>query len=245
MDDSFGPGGFNANTYSNEDGGDKPQPPRQTLTPVTIKQINDATQQTVGDGEFQVNNVSLITVTFVGVVRNVQDNTANLVITIEDGTGAIDVRKWIEGDSSASQLQELSHELNRYVHVTGALKEFNGKKALQNTTIRPVTDHNEILYHNLSAINNHLRAQGISAKSGPSSAGNQDFFVKSDNDGSIQDRILSVIVDNSGSLQEGVPARLISQQLNISDDIVVQNCAALIEEGKIYTGYDDSAYLAI
>lgn len=252
-DDSFNGGGFNTGGgYSNDnnDGSQRTQQQqRQSLTPVTIKQINDATQPVL-DGEFQVNNVALTTVSFVGVVRNVQDLTANLVITIEDGTGAIDVRKWInDSDNSSSEVEQHSQELNKYVFVTGALKEFNGKKTLQNTTIRPVTDHNEILYHNLSAISTHLKAQGITAKSAGSnlSSAGSDLFVKDQpNQGlSIQDNILSVIRDNSASLQEGVPAKLISQQLNIPNEIVIENCGVLVEEGKIYTGYDDSAYLAI
>lgn len=250
MDDSSfstGGGGFSTNgDYSNEgNGSQKFQQQRQSLTPVTIKQINEAQQQVL-DGEYQVHNVALSHVSFVGVVRNVQDLTANLAITIEDGTGAIDVKKWIQENEMGSTESDLnSLELNKYVYVTGSLKDFNGKKQLQNTTIRPVTDHNEIIYHNLSAINNHLKAQGITSKPGGQNQ-QQDLFVKESNQGlSVQDSILAVVRDNSESLQEGVPARFISQHLNISNDVVLENCAILVEEGKIYTGYDDSAYLAV
>ncbi|CAK7895117.1 replication factor A protein 2 [[Candida] anglica] len=243
-------GGFSAggDDFSNDNGSQKQQQVRSSLTPVTIKQINEATQP-VPDGEFQIHNVELNLVSFVGVVRSVQDLTSAIVIKIEDGTGSIEVRKWIDdaSDTSANEAAGQAHELNKYVYVTCALKEFNGKRSLQHATIRPITDHNEILYHNLSAIENHLKAQGLGTK--PASGQDNGLFVKDshgmDAPKSMQDKILALIHENSVSMQEGVPVPFISQKLNVTNDIVSQHCATLVEDGKIYSGYDDSAYLAI
>ena len=98
----------------------KQQPVRQSLTPVTIKQINDATQP-VPDGEFKVNNVELNMISFVGVVRNVENTNASIAVTIEDGTGSIDVRKWVdETISSAEEDFEKYNEMKgKYVYVGG------------------------------------------------------------------------------------------------------------------------------
>ena len=86
-------GGFSTDGgYSNDGGSQKIQQVRSSLTPVTIKQINEA-KQPVPDGEFQIHNVDLNMVSFVGIVREVQDLTSNLLITIEEGTGAVEVRK--------------------------------------------------------------------------------------------------------------------------------------------------------
>lgn len=41
--------------------------------------------------------------TFVGVIRNIQELATNYVYTIEDGTGAIDVRKWVEQNETPEE----------------------------------------------------------------------------------------------------------------------------------------------
>ncbi|CCE80483.1 Piso0_003600 [Millerozyma farinosa CBS 7064] len=247
----YGDGGFNQDIgnseYGGENNGSQKQQLRSSLTPVTIKQITEATQP-IPDGEFQVNNVDLNLVSFVGVVRNVNDITSAVLITIEDGTGSIEVRRWIDESTNASESEAQKYELNKYVYVTGALKEFNGKKNLQHATIRGITDHNEVVYHHLNAIAHHLKSQGLSTRPG-TSGGDNGLFVKDSNGmdlpGSLQDRIFSVIRDNTSSMQEGVPVPFISSKLNTTDDVVMELCSELINEGKIYSGYDDSAYLAV
>lgn len=251
---NYGDGGFNLDIgnsgFLNDNSGSQKQQLRSSLTPVTIKQITEATQP-IPDGEFQVHNVNLNLVSFVGVVRNVQDITSAILITIEDGTGSIEVRKWIDDSNAMTEGENEKYEMNKYIYVTGALKEFNGKKNLQHATMRPITDHNEILYHNLSAISNHLKAQGLSVRNNGNQNQSQDngLFVKDPHGmevgSSVQDRILAVIRDNTSSMQEGVPIPFISQKLNVTDDLVVQHCTDLVDNGKIYSGYDDSAYLAV
>lgn len=251
---NYGDGGFNTDIgnggFQNDNNGSQKQQLRSSLIPVTIKQITEATQP-IPDGEFQVHNVNLNLVSFVGVVRNVQDITSAILITIEDGTGSIEVRKWIDDSNAMDENEHQKYEMNKYIYVTGALKEFNGKKNLQHATMRPITDHNEILYHHLSAISHHLKAQGLSARENGGQNQSQDngLFVK-DPHGmevttSIQDKILGVIRDNTSSMQEGVPVPFISQKLNVTDDLVLEHCSELIDNGKIYSGYDDSAYLAV
>lgn len=246
----YGEGGFNQDIgnggFQSEGGGSQRQQLRSTLTPVTIKQIMDATQP-IPDGEFQVNNVSLNLVAFVGVVRNIQDITSAILITVEDGTGSIEVRKWVDDTTSADVAEKTSYELNKYVYITGALKEFNGKKNLQHANIKPITDHNQVIYNHLSAISCHLKAQGLALRGNASEE--KRLFVK-DSSGvempfSIQDKILTVIRENTNSMQEGVPVPFISQKLNLTDDVVLNQCTDLVDSGRIYSGYDDSAFLAV
>lgn len=243
-----GQGGFNddiGNGGFHNDNSSQKQVLRSSLTPVTIKQISEATQP-IPDGEFQINNVCLNLVSFVGVIRNVQDLTSAILITIEDGTGSLEVRRWID-ESTSTDNEFGKYEINKYVYVTGALKEFNGKKNLQHTTIQKIEDHNRVLYHHLNAISNHLKAQGLDSRQGQKHE--DGLFVKdpdgADSSNSLQDKILSVIRANTSSMQEGVPVPFISQTLNLSDEVVFENCNELVDSGKIYSGYDDSAYLAV
>ena len=221
---NYGDGGFNQDSgsggFTNENGGSQRQNVRSSLTPVTIKQINDATQP-VTDGEFKIHNVELNMVSFMGVVRKVDSHTSAVTITIEDGSGSIEVRKWIDDTVSTPAAENI-----------------------QNAVIFPVTDHNELLYHNLSAITNHLKSQGVTG-----AKADNGLFVSDNNGmelpGSMQDKVLNFLRENSPNMQEGVPLTYITQKLNITDDEGHKYCQELIEAGKIYTGFDDTSYLCI
>ncbi|CUM64030.1 uncharacterized protein PRCAT00001618001 [Priceomyces carsonii] len=240
--DMDGGGGFNS-----EVNGSQKQQLRSSLTPVTIKQINEATQP-VPDGEFKIHNVELNFISFIGVVRKVDNNTSAVIISVEDGTGTIDVRKWVDEQSTSAseESEKYEKELNKYVFICGALKEFNGKKNIQHATIRPVVDSNEILYHNLSAIACHLKAHGVTAKSKVDDK-KENLFVKDSNGmelpKSMSDKVYDVLKEYSGTMPEGVPCQLIAQKLNITDDVALNICSELSDGGKVYSGYDDTSFL--
>lgn len=256
---NYGDGGFSTDAQYNDMGGGEGSQrqllqTRNTLSPVTIKQINDATQP-VPDGEFIINKVTLNMVSFVGVVRRVDNQTSSITITIEDGTGSVDVKKWVdEKVSTAHEEAEFYLALeNKYVYVTGALKEFNQKKAINHAVIRAVTDHNELIYHLMYTVRTHLAAEGLVdvAKqenssglfvSGTSASDGGAGDVSKFND---YDRIMAVITSNSVSMLEGVPVKWISDSLGISENDVKNICQNLSEQGKIYQGYDEATYLSI
>lgn len=245
---NYGDGGFsNDNQYSDGNGGSqRPKETRSTLSPVTIKQINDASQP-VPDGEFVINNVSLNMVSFVGVVRKVENQTSALTITIEDGTGSVDVRKWMDEKvaSPAEEAERFNAMENKYVYVTGALKEFSQKKSIQHATIREILDHNEVLYHMLYAIANHLEAEGLLGVKKEQGL----FVLESAGNGNasldVLDRIMATIAANAATMLEGVPVLWISNTLNVGEDVVRSKCQELLEMGKIYQGYDEGTYFCV
>lgn len=240
-------GGFNQmgnDDFLNDGGGSQKPALRSSLTPVTIKQINESTQP-VPDSDFQVNGVELNMVSFIGAVRKVDNLQSAVTVTVEDGTGSIDIRRWIDNETVSADEEGSKYEslINKYVLVTGALKLFNDRKNIQNSTIKEITDHNQITYHNLSAISIHLKAQGISNDNK-----NQLFVSEMGSQTTSEsepDRILRVIKEHSVSMNEGVPVQLIAQMLNITDDVVLGHCQSLSESGRIYTGYDDHAFLSV
>lgn len=246
---NFGEGGFSTDAQFNEyNASQRTQQTRSTLSPVTIKQINDASQP-IADGEFTVNNVSLNMVSFVGVVRKVDSSASAHNITIEDGTGSVEVRKWVdEKVTTAAQETEKYQALeNKYVYVTGSLKEFNLKKNVQNAVFREITDHNEVLYHLLYAITNHLEAQGLLKTSGAKSEPGLfvDGAAEDVREGDSMDKIMNLIAENTPSMVEGVPATWISYNLGIPVEEVKEKCHQLAEMAKIYQGHDESSYLSV
>jgi replication factor A2 len=123
----------------------------QTLIPVTIKQIITADGDPTGGNDISLKDGrTLYMVKLVGCVRSHEQKSTNLTIQIEDGTGLIDVKTWMnEGDDCsavANMRQECCQDFT-CVRVVGQVKEFDGKRHIQATDIRPVTTKNEITYH--------------------------------------------------------------------------------------------------
>ena len=56
---------------------------------------------------------------------------------------------------------------------------------------------------------------------------------------------MAVITANSGSMLEGVPVKWISDTLNIPENHVRATCQYLSDEGKVYQGYDENAFLCV
>ncbi|KAK6454396.1 uncharacterized protein RJT20DRAFT_130520 [Scheffersomyces xylosifermentans] len=242
FDHSMGEGGF-----SNDNASSQGSAVRSSMTPVTIKQINDASQP-IPDANFSVYNVELNMISFVGVLRKVDVQTSAVVLTVEDGSGSIELRKWINASVSTpeAEAEKYSNDINKYVHVGGALKEFQGKKNVQNVAVYSVTDHNQVLYHNLSAIENHLKKQGVTAK--PKVKEGSDggsLFVPETAGNSMEDRALQVIRQYSNTMLEGVPATFVAQKLNISPEQAKAYCDGLSDAGQVYIGTDDTSYICI
>lgn len=125
-----------------------------THRPVTIRQLVVAFQPHP-DAEFKIDDVDVEHVTFVGNITNMVRSATNASCSIEDGTGTIDVRLWMEtADNDTGKLDGI--EQGVYVRVIGNLKSFNNKRSLNAQVIRKVTDYNEIQYHMLEAIYVHL-----------------------------------------------------------------------------------------
>lgn len=231
----------------------------RTVTPVTIKQIEGAEQQ-VADGPFVINNLEIDLVSFVGIVRNITDNTTNLLIRLEDGTGSFEFRKWStqtlsEGDDDGhtshgdnEQQNENEIELGKYIHVIGSLTEFGQKKNLQYPTVKPVPDYSEVLYHYLSAIKAHADANGVRSNVDAKNNGESSALFVSEptkEELSIGDKIFNLIKENTPTMPDGVPIQFIAQGLNLPINDVVEQCNILEENARVYNGVDDSAFLAV
>ena len=189
-----------------------------TLTPVTIKQINNSTQA-IQDGPFVSHGQELHHVVFVGVVRNITDHTANIFVTLEDGTGQIEVRKWSEdsndlsssqGDNApaagSSQIAQ-QFQIGSYVKVYGALKEFGGKKNIQYAVIKNIESFNDVLAHHLDAIKWHAVATGKIPD--PSTTGDSTSVPTSSGDANNGDGKSRFVNDANNNNNGGDPAQRI------------------------------------
>lgn len=149
----------------------------KTLRPATVQQLMMAAAEL--EDNFQLDGKDVSQVAIVGVVRSVQTSTTNMVYHIEDGTGAVNVRMWVDADESESSklrhaecrcavhvvrlplaygapLMRRVRSENRYVRVTGSLRMFNQQRQIVAYHIRPIEDMNEITMHFLECIAAHL-----------------------------------------------------------------------------------------
>ncbi|OCH92239.1 replication protein A subunit RPA32 [Obba rivulosa] len=131
-------------------GGTKRSNAAQSLRPVTIKQLLDATQAH-SDAEWRVDGHEIGAVTVVAHVMSIQAQTTNCVYWLDDGTGRIEARNWSSSDEEGVDKWGGVTE-GIYIRVTGTLKIFGQKRYINATTLRPVTDPNEIEFHFLEAM---------------------------------------------------------------------------------------------
>ena len=159
-----GGGGFNNNSGGDfgasqspggGGGGARRNYDEQTCIPVTARMIlasqpdmSDNTQLKLEDDR------KLYHIKLVGAVRGVEQTSTAVVYQLEDGTGLVDVKQWLdETDCTALQeLREASQKDHIYVKVVGQLKMYNGTKQILASSVRPVNTGNELAHHFLEVV---------------------------------------------------------------------------------------------
>ena len=134
---------------------------KDTLRPVTIKQVLEAAQPHP-DADFSIDDVEITQISFVGQIRNISTQTTNITYKLDDGTGTIEVKQWIDADATTSMdvdgttTSKPKLVENEWARVWGRLKAFNNKRHVGAHVIRPIADKMEIQYHLLEATYVHL-----------------------------------------------------------------------------------------
>jgi replication factor A2 len=143
---------------------------KDTLRPVTVKQVLDATQAHP-DADFKIDGADISQLTFVGQVRNISTQTTNITYKIDDGTGEVEVKQWLDENTAqhiSDDMMDIGSNdpkvsskpqqvvLNGYARVFGKMKSFNNKRHVGAHVIRPLTDLNEVHCHLLEATAIHL-----------------------------------------------------------------------------------------
>lgn len=71
---------------------------KTSLIPVTIKQLMNATRDATTD-TYQVDGSDLATVRIMGLVDSSEEHATNRNYKVNDGTGIMECKHWIEKDS--------------------------------------------------------------------------------------------------------------------------------------------------
>ncbi|GKZ30797.1 replication factor A protein 2 [Aspergillus brasiliensis] len=160
-----GGGGFMPGEMNNSPAGGKSDYTNNTLRPITIKQALDAVQP-YPEAPFQIDSADISSICFVGQVRNISSQTTNITYKLDDGTGEIEAKQWIDSMSADTMDTDDNSktatggkdkiELNGYAKVFGKLKPFGNKRFIGAHCIRPVKNLDEVHCHLLEASAVHL-----------------------------------------------------------------------------------------
>jgi len=161
---AMGGGGFMSESQSpSVGGGPKKQQRSQSLLPVTGAIMHKAEYNTTDD-VFRYEGVDLHQVTFVGIIKEIQEAATNISYRIDDGTSEfVSVKKWIDTDDHSNDQARSQCREDTYVRVLGHMKSFNeGQvRSVIAFLITPIRDFNEITFHMLEVIYSSMMIKRI------------------------------------------------------------------------------------
>lgn len=223
---------------------------------MTIKQIIDAEPAYAGDASFRIDGLDVKQVTIVGMVRAINPQTTNITYKIDDGTGVIEVKQWLDADKTAEETATPAFAEEDYVRVWGRLKSFSNKRHVGAHVIKPVRDFNEVSYHLLEATYVHLFFTrggppgdgGVQQGGGGGGDGGGDsMFVDQGDDAryrgySAKAKKVYDYIQRSGNPTEGIHMQVIAREAGMTIQDVMAGADELQSHGTIYTTMDDETF---
>ena len=259
-------GGDSGGGFSNNDnsygGGTQGSPDKrrrnydeQTLIPVTISMAYKARPDSSGGNDVLTleDGRPLHSVKIIGAVRTADVQSTNIMYTIEDGTGALNVKQWAD-DNDAEAIGEMKRQNARegiYVKVIGQISDYDGKKQLVANSVQALSSANELTHHLLEVMYSAEKfKQADSIVSAPMmnngmAFGNNNSMKQEmgsgDASGSIKERVLQFLRDNDS--ETGAPIEDCIRQLSdVAESDIRQAAEHLSEEGQIYSTINENFF---
>jgi replication factor A2 len=138
----------------------------QTCLPVTITMCHQARTEGDDSGIALSDGRPLHHVKLVAAIRSFAVSSTSCIFQVEDGTGLIDVKQWLDSTTDCTVIQELRQSVQKehvYVSIIGQIKEYDGKKTIVADAMREVVDANELTYHMLEVVYEGERVRKQSA----------------------------------------------------------------------------------
>ncbi|KAL3869242.1 hypothetical protein ACJMK2_041949 [Sinanodonta woodiana] len=228
----------------------------QSLMPCTVAQILTATQT---EDKFFSGPNEISQVTFVGLVRSVNETPTRLDYEIDDMTGPpLEVKQFVDNDDTVPDNEKVqAMRENTYVRVCGNVRAFGGKRNIVAFKITPVTDMNELTYHILEVIHSSVALSKMhNQPDGGMALANGDKkmeigYTNSNTNGGgmfngltpVQSQVHTVI--RNTLTDHGINVESVCKQLRgVPEKAVRDAIEFLSSEGHIYSTIDDEHYKA-
>jgi replication factor A2 len=233
---------------------------------VTVKQILDASQP-FPEAPFQIDGADVANVLFMGQVRNISSQSTNVTYKIDDGTGEIEVKKWVDsttadnmdtddGKAPADGKSEL--ELNGYARVFGSIKSFGNKRYIGAHSVRPLTNINELHTHLLEATVVHLfftrGPPGATAAAGGNASG-ADAVMGGAGEYNEQNKALASMSPVAKKIYQllqlepqdhsGLHMQVIASRLNIPVTEIARAGEEMLGAGLVFSTLDDQTWAVL
>lgn len=245
-------GGFGVGTQESTEKRSRRSYDEQTLIPITISMALKAHgDPSNGDGSLVLaDGRPLHIIKIIGAVRNADAQSTNVMYTLEDGTGIIDVKQWHDENDESEVRKEVFNE-GDYIKVIGQIKEYDGKKQLVANAVRSLASGNELTHHLLEVVysaETFKRADSIVPpmknsdlvfSSGATIAGGVQRT-----DDSNKERLIEFIQQHHNESEEGVSTDQCVQALapGIPECNLREMIQFLSEEGQIYSTVNDNFF---
>jgi len=228
-----------------------------SLRPVTCRQIIDASRSPDETGVI-IDGAEATQLTVVAQVVQLNTQATNLVMILDDGTGQIEARQWLESgaNSDASEvMQRQGVAEHEWVRVLGTIKHFANKRHFAAMVIRPVPDPHEVYFALLEALQIHLHftrgppAGANTITSGSSAAAyapQGSAQAASDPFASLppMERKIVTWIINTAPGDQGIHVTNLTKGLgpNVNAEEVSNALERLTESGHIYNTVDEFHY---
>ena len=244
---TFGEGGFMQDAGgAGGEGKRGSKNPQQGLLPVTCKQV--LTAEAVGDA-YRIDGQETTQITLVGQQCYTVQQANYIAVTIDDGTGLVQVRHWVDSATeAAAQVKELCSG-NNYIRVFGNLRSFQGNKDVLAQRIQAVNTFDEVTYHLLQCMTAHLAHtrgllappsashHGAAAASGTGAA--DDGMMYPSNVHHMVHEIVRACRSEMGENVRNIYAQLAGVA---SEERIDEAIQFLVAQGIFWTGVDQNHY---
>nr|ODN89827.1 hypothetical protein L204_06103 [Cryptococcus depauperatus CBS 7855] len=232
-----------------ESPGKKVKSGNQTIRPVTVKQVLEATQ-VHHEADFSIDGVDVAQ----DQLETALNQLPMSVMRSEMGQAILIVESGLTQPMTNQAKLMASSEQDQYVCVFGTIKIFGGKRHVSANNIRRIEDPNEIQHHLLKALYVSLIHRGAT-RSAPdavnnSTAGDYTASFQAIQDDQyahldpIQRKILQVIAQAGANSDDGVHVALVQKLVgDVNDMDLTEALDWLSENGHIYSTIDESVRL--
>ncbi|CAO2822987.1 unnamed protein product [Amaranthus hypochondriacus] len=230
----------------------------QGIVPLTVKQLNEALLASNDNQNFVIDGVEVNNVTILGMVFNRTERVTDVTFALDDGTGRINVQRWVNESYDYKEMEEFQDGM--YVRVHASLKGFQGKMTLVAYAVRPVVDFNELTFHFIECMCVHMyntkqRAASVSTDPQMMSSVNgtpfrgyqgaqQNQFPGQFGEFKGVEKMVMDYLQQPANLakEKGVHINELMQRLNLPKDKIMASMKALEDEGLVYSTIDEEHY---